>query len=124
MDEKYTADEKKWAELNNRFHSELHQLEQEIERLQDRHNVLYDLLFNGAGVEDEEEETVTQRRERYLLGFLKDNPGSSKSQIHEFFDDGTTIADLKRLLENLKRRGAIINEGRGRASVWYLTEEN
>lgn len=133
----YGNDEKKFYELRSQFFTELNELETKIEELTERRNALLNLLDGSVGdadfeekVEEKVEENVVEDeatwREDFLLTFLFNNPGSAKVDIRDVFNKhprDTSEQDLKRLLESMKRRGLIVNEGRGRGSIWYATEQ-
>lgn len=121
----YNEEEKKWAELNSRFHSELHQLEQQIEELQERHDVLYNLLFNGAGLEEEQdpEPEVVDNTDSALVTFLANNPGSKRKDIDAALKKkGHTRYAVDKALKRLKAQGLISNVGSTQKTQWYATE--
>lgn len=131
-------DEKKYAELNAKFHKELAEIEKQIERLGERADVLHSLLFDPPVIEEkkvqvtinpdevppvEVEEMEDEPNVDELLRYLFENQGAKKSEIREHFKKVLTENQIKRLVENTRRRGLIMSEGRGRAARWYALEE-
>jgi ATP-dependent DNA helicase RecG len=59
-------------------------------------------------------------RQRLILQLLSERPGIGRKEILAVLK--LEVRALKHDLEDLKRMGVIIQDGKGRGSVWHLAE--
>lgn len=121
-------EEMRYLELRARFENELSEVSAKIDALGER-RVHLEAVLNGtakieepAEVEVEPEITVNKEKiDKTILRFIKKNPGSSRSTIAGSLS-GYSDGEINRAIERLRKRGLTQSSGRGRASVWYVVE--
>lgn len=134
-------DEKKYAELNAKFHKELADLERQMEDLDKRHKVLHELLFGDPVVDLAEEKPLEERiddhkrsgekdeRDRFdaaLVSFLRRNPGSNRREIVDGLREwGQDVPYMvEKSIKRLRSRELVVREGTTRNAVWSAAEES
>lgn len=117
-------DEKKFLELREGFVSELEELNQQMEELMERRNILVALL-DGRLENNEVDDTLPSTNpekldiDYALQDFIRSNGSTKREHINDFFTDwNLSQDDIRRALERCKRRGLIKVKGKSRAAVW------
>jgi acyl-CoA hydrolase len=145
----YTEEEKQYLELTAKLQGYLESIDEEIIKLTERKERLQAVLNGTASIKADEEKqylaefvekqpkeptrkpavkkgeptrnVVQHRQVRFVAAHLKRNPGLKRSELVEQLPRIDAKA-LGRILENGKRRGVFVVEGRAKAARWYAAE--
>ena len=114
-------DEKKFIELREGFVAELNELNEQLEELMERRNILVALLDGRLENNEplQEFDYTKEDLDTELVDFVKKHKNVNRSDINNFFAEHDVDGDdVRRALERCKRRGLIKVNGRSKAAVW------
>ena len=114
-------DEKKFIELREGFVAELNELNQQLEELMERRNVLVALLDGRLENNEPHREFVLDKDQldELVVGFIAVEGPVQRAAISSHFEgEGADPDDIRRALERCKRRGLIKVKGKSKSAVW------